>query len=128
VRDYFGDYQNRSAYWFDPVNFRGVASRLFALDAAADLPTVFFSRDLDDVESRWRFALTKRGRLEMLAKTRYFDPPTLEPATAAPGSVFVGYANDPRLKAIAESGELSLLDTIVSAGGAPSAVILQKRQ
>src|SRR4029077_17656479 len=31
-RDYFTEYRVRSAYWFDPANFRGIAEHLIATD------------------------------------------------------------------------------------------------
>ena len=126
VRDYFGDYQKRAAYWFDPVAFRDVADQLLAMDAKAAVPAVYLAGDLDDGSTRWLFFLWKHHRSDLWPRTREFDPAHLQPADVPPGSLLVLYANDPRVPAMVGSSQFALEHTVVHIGGAPSAVILRK--
>lgn len=126
VRDYFGDYQKRSAYWFDPVAFRDVADRLLAEDEKASVPAVYLSGDLDDGSTRWLFFLWKHHRENLWPRTREFDPAHLQPGEVPAGSLMVLYANDPRVPGFIGSGQFAVQHTIVHIGGAPSAVILRK--
>jgi hypothetical protein len=126
VRDYFGDYQKRSAYWFDPVAFRDVAAELLARDAKSSVPAVYLSGDLDDGSTRWLFFLWKYHRGDLWTRTREFDPSQLQPADVPPGSLLVFYANDPRVPGFVGSGQFALEHTVVHIGGSPSAVILRK--
>jgi 4-amino-4-deoxy-L-arabinose transferase-like glycosyltransferase len=93
AKDYFGDYQKRSAYWFDPVAFRDVASELLALDGRSGLPAIYLSSDLDDGSTRWLFYLWKHRREDLWARTHEVDPAHLQEAGLAPGAVLVLYAN-----------------------------------
>jgi hypothetical protein len=68
--DYFTDYQARSAFWFDPVNFRGVAEYLVARSETVSPPRIYLRDDLDDVVARWRFYLAKHRREDLLTRTR----------------------------------------------------------
>ena len=125
-RDYFSNYQIRSAYWFDPVNFRGVAEYLLASDSSAGLPAVYLSQDLDDGAARWRFYLGKHSREDLLARTRYFTPAALDVATVPAGSLLVLYANDPNVAGLLGPDKCSLATTIIDVAGGKSAVVLRK--
>jgi len=124
--DYFTDYRRRSAYWFDPIDFRDVAEFVFADDAGGGVPEVYFSRDLDDGAARWDFYVAKHGRLELMPRTRYIDAAMFDGSDAPSGSLAVFYSNDPKVPVLLKTGDWSLAKAIVHAGGATSAVVLRK--
>jgi 4-amino-4-deoxy-L-arabinose transferase-like glycosyltransferase len=126
-RDYFTDYRVRSAYWFDPINFRSVAELLIASDMPDAPQLVYVSQDLDDVPARWMFYLAKHHREDLLPRTRMFTAAGLDLATIPAGSLLVLYANDPVRQAWTATGTVSTLSVVAHAGGANSAVILRKK-
>ena len=70
ARDYFTDYQIRSAYRFDSMNFRGVAAYVIASDASARVPAVYLSEDLVEAKTiQWKFHLLARLRPEQKASS-----------------------------------------------------------
>ena len=123
--DYFDDYRVRSAFWFDPIDFRDVAEHLIA-SASSDQPLVYLSRDLDDVAPRWRFYLAKHGREDLMTQTRYFAAQDFDVTRVPAGSLLVLYANDPRVAALLASSTCSLAKAVVNVAGGTSAVILRK--
>jgi Dolichyl-phosphate-mannose-protein mannosyltransferase len=124
-RDYFTDYRVRSAFWFDPVDFRDVADHLIA-SASSDPPLVYLSRDLDDVAPRWRFYLARHGRDDLMTHTRYFAAHDFDVSRVPAGSLLVLYANDPRVAALVGTSTCSIAKAIVNVAGATAAVILRK--
>jgi 4-amino-4-deoxy-L-arabinose transferase-like glycosyltransferase len=126
-RDYFDGHRLRSAFWFDPVNFRGVASRLLATDASVPWPAVYFAEDLDDVGARWNFYLMKANRQDLWARTRFYNPRAFDGATAPSGALLVTYASDPFPPALVAGGQWEVVDVIADANGSAAAQILRKR-
>lgn len=125
-RDYFSDYQIRSASWFDPINFRGVAEYLISSDSTTGVPGVYLSQDLDDGAARWRFYLAKHSREDLLSRTRYFRAADLNVSAVPAGSLLVLYANDPKLPDLLARDQCSLATTVIDAAGGKAAVILRK--
>src|SRR2546426_4013998 len=126
AHDYFTDYRIRSAFWFDPVNFRDVAEYLIASDSSGGVPAVYLSRDLDDGAPRWEFYLAKHGREDLRRRTQYFTADTLDMSKVPAGSLLVLYANDPKLATLLGAEKCSVTKTVIHAGGSRSAVILRK--
>ena len=124
-RDYFTGYRTRSAFWFDPIDFRDVAEFLMSSDANGNVPTVYLSEDLDDVGARWRFYTLKHAKEELWRRTRYL-PAAIDSSGVAAGSLIVLYANDARLPTLVGSHSYSVARTIVDVAGSASAVILRK--
>lgn len=124
--DYFTDYQIRSAYWFDPINFRDVAEYLIANAASADMPAVYLSRDLDDGGPRWGFYLAKHGRQDLSQRTKFFSADGLDLSGVPAGSLLVLYANDPNVAALLGAEKCSVAKIVIDAAGGKSAVILRK--
>ncbi|HXI27058.1 MAG TPA: glycosyltransferase family 39 protein [Vicinamibacterales bacterium] len=125
-RDYFTGYRLRSAYWFDPTNLRGVSDFLLS-DAAGAAPALYFSEKLDDVSARWQFYVIKNQRLDVLQRTRLFDPKTLDVGALSPDSRLVLDANDPVVPTWVRDRGCALEMTILDLTGRPSAVILRRR-
>lgn len=108
VEDYFGHHRNRSAFYFDSVAMGDVTNRVIA---APNVPAVFLRRNLDAGPARWRFHLTKAGRLDLLARTFYFTD-VGEADAAPPDTRIVMYVEGALIKA-AESSGLWTVETIV---------------
>lgn len=126
ARDYFGEYQLRSAIWFDPVDFRDVAGYLLSAERDQPLPAILLSEDLDDAKARWRFYLAKYRREDLLQRTRYFRSQTLDARQILPGSLLVLSANDPGLPRLLGAGGCAVATTVVDIAGSKTAVILRK--
>lgn len=126
-RDYFTDYRIRSAYWFDPINFRSVAESLIASNKPNAPELVYLSQDLDDVPARWMFYLAKNHREDLLPRTRMFTAAGIDLSTIPAGSLLVLYANDPARQAWTADDTVSTVSLVAHAGGANSAVILRKK-
>jgi hypothetical protein len=125
-RDYFGDYRVRSAYWFDPENFRAIAEYIVARDLRSPLSTVYISADVDDARPRWTFYLAKSGRAELQARTVYVDSRTIDLDRVTPGSLLVLYRTDPAVPTLLATGKCSLAKLITDQGGHELAVVLER--
>ena len=121
-RDYSSLYQNRSAFYFDPVVFTTVAETLAAVDA----PAIFLSHDVNDGGPRLRFHATKLGRLDLLARARYVDPDGDEIADAQPGSLLVVYHDGATLQRLAAAGQWSVVRLIEDIDRRPASVVLRR--
>lgn len=124
--DYRGHYQHRSAFYFDPVDMKDVASYVIAADGVRRLPAVYLSLQLDDVESRWRFHLMRRGRQDLLERSRCLDCEANEAGSAPPGSLAVLYADRPALAPYLAQGRWALATTIKDLDGREATAILQR--
>jgi 4-amino-4-deoxy-L-arabinose transferase-like glycosyltransferase len=127
-RDYFGEYQSRSAVWFDPIDFRKTAEYVIAHASAEAQPAVYFGEDLDDVGARWGFYLAKHRRAELWQRTAFYRPDLFDSAQAPAGALLVLYANDPNVPRLVGGGAWTLTESLKdTATGSPSAVVLRKR-
>jgi 4-amino-4-deoxy-L-arabinose transferase-like glycosyltransferase len=124
-RDYFTHYQRRSAFYYDPAAFRGVAESLIAAQPPDAAPTTYFSTQLDDVGAKWRFYTTKHHREELLRRTRYFDE-VGELGGAAHGSFAVLYAQDPSVPGLLHAGQWTLVSTVSDIDDRRASVILRR--
>jgi len=126
-RDYFTHYRLRSAFWYDPAAFQGVAEYLIAADVEARVPTVYLSRDLDDGGPKWRFYTAKHSREDLLQRTSYVDGDGTGRGLegAAQGSLLVVYAQSTPA-ALTRSGQWSLERTVSDVDGRPATAILRK--
>lgn len=120
--DYFTRYQHRSAFYYDSVVFADVADTL----VAADPPVILLSHELNDSTPKWRFYSTKRGREDLLARTRYVDHASAEVAAAPVGSLLVVYQDATTLARLEQAGQWSVVRTVVDIDRRPASVILRK--
>ena len=124
-QDYFNDYRIRSAFAFDPANFRGAAEFLIPA-SAGDAAAIYLSDDLDDVAARWRFFLIKHRREELLTRTTLFAAKNFDVRQVPAGSLIVLYASDPSVQALLGPDKCSIATVIRDAAGGQSAIILRK--
>jgi hypothetical protein len=100
IEDYLGPHRNRSAFYFDSINVAGVVDHLVRVDG---VPAVFLRRNLDAAPARWRFHLTKAGRLDLLPRTYYFTDPG-EAEGAPIGTRLVMYVEGEVINRLTASG------------------------
>jgi 4-amino-4-deoxy-L-arabinose transferase-like glycosyltransferase len=124
--DYFTDYRIRSAPGFDQANIRDVAEYVIASAAAADMPAVYLSNDLDDAGPRWEFYLLEHRRPELTQRTKYFSADGLDLDGVPAGSLLVLYANDPKVPALLGARKCELAKVVLDAAGGRASVILRK--
>jgi len=125
--DYLTDYQIRSAYWFDPGDFRDVSDYLIAMASSRDVPAIYLSNAVDEAAPRWRFFLTTHGRTDLWPRTQFFSRQNLDVASAPAGSLLVLYPQDPQLADLVGPGKCcTIVHRVTAIGGAESAVILAK--
>ena len=120
--DYFTHYKFRSAFYYDPVNFRDVAGHLLTGEPA---PGYYFTNDLDDASVKWRFYTIQRHRQDLLERTHYIEPE--ERPEALPGSVLVTYVNTARVDVLMSAG-WRVEQVISDVDHRQAAVILRKRE
>ena len=118
--DFFTHYKLRSAFYYDPVAFRDVASHLVR---SPDAPDFYFTSDVDDASAKWRFYTTLERRTELLLRTHYVGPDD-RPA-AAPGSLLVTYDSRARITALVTDG-WGIEVVVADVDKRPAAVILRK--
>jgi hypothetical protein len=124
-RDYFTHYKLRSAFYYDPVNFRDVAEYVIAADATRAVPRVYFSNELDDAGAKWRFYVTKQHREEMLRRTVYFMPDAIPTGEAPRDSLLAMYPTT-GVDALVRTGDWSQVAAISDIDHRLSAVICRK--
>ena len=120
-RDYFTHYQRRSAFYYDPAAFRGVAEYLIASDPSA----IVVDAQMDDVSAKWRFYATKHGREDLLQRTTYVDD-LKKVAAARPGALAISYAEDGTVRELLQAGSWSIVKTISDLDSRRASVILRK--
>jgi hypothetical protein len=125
-QDYVNDYRIRSAFSFDPANFRGVAEYLISNDSAGQASPLYLSEDLDDVGARWRFYLIKHRREDMLQRTNLFTAKGFDIHRVPSGSLLVLYASDPAVPSLLGPDKCAVATYVSDMAGAHSAVILRK--
>jgi len=127
MRDYFGDYQVRSAFRFDYLDVRDVAAYVIASDASARVPAVYLSDRLVPGKSvQWKFHLTKHQRLDLWQRTKYFSLATFKAEDIPSGSLLVLDGANPRLNDLLGAGHCSLVHVVTDVADAPAAAILRK--
>ena len=125
-QDYFNGYRVRSAFAFDPVNFRGVAEYLIANTGPGQAPRIYLSADLDDVAARWRFYLIKHERQDLLPRSSLFTPTSFAIGETPPASFLVLYANDPAVPSLVGPRTCAVAAYIDDVTGGRSAIILRR--
>jgi 4-amino-4-deoxy-L-arabinose transferase-like glycosyltransferase len=124
--DYFSGYRWRSARSADATAFSEVAAALFAAVDRDATAVVYLTTPMHDASAKWRFYLTKHGRLDLLDRTRYFDGRVLALPDAAKGSLAVVPLEEVATAGVTESGTWELYRSIADLTGNPVVVIFRK--
>jgi hypothetical protein len=125
-RDYQTDYRVRSAPHYDPTAFGGAAEYLLSGAVTDETPAIYIAAPLYDVSAKWRFYLTKRGRADLLRRTRYFDVNADLPADAPPGSLAVAVTGASSVATAIRSGGWNLEYEATQVSGGPTLTILRR--
>ncbi len=125
-RDYFTNYQHRSAFYYDPVAFRDVATFVLDTEAASAVPQVYFSRDLDDAGAKWRFYTTMHNRQDLLPRTQYVDVDSAALRDAPLASLLVMYDATAPLNALLDTHRWRMVKNVRDLDGRSAALILQR--
>lgn len=124
--DYFGDYRLRSARSADATAFSEVAAALLAAVDRDDPPVIYLTTPMHDASAKWRFYMTKHGRLDLLDRTRYFDGQVLALKDAPPGSLAVVPLEEVSTAGVTESGAWVVDRSVTDLTGNPVVVIVRK--
>ena len=109
---YFGEYRDRSAFWFDG-NHQGATTELLSQDRAARAPAIYLNvLRIPLVEGFWRLALAQHGREDVLERTVYFHPEEIDVRSIPEGSLLLMTRDDKRLLETMVSGELEKVQEI----------------
>jgi hypothetical protein len=128
ARDYFTDYQLRSAFRHDYLNVRGVVEFVIARDQSAGVPAIYLSDTLGGGKaSQWRFHLLTHHRDDLWERTRYFSTSAEEDDVIRPGSLLVLTAHDPRGDALVQTGRYATVHTVKDVTDSPAANILVRQ-
>ena len=127
ARDYFDDYQIRSAYRMDSVNMRDVAAYVIASDRSAHVPAVYLSTGLGTGKSvQWKYHLVKNQRADLWQRTQYFDVDTFNPGEVPSGSLLVLDINNQRLNGLIAPAWCSIAHVVKDVANTPTAAILRR--
>jgi 4-amino-4-deoxy-L-arabinose transferase-like glycosyltransferase len=126
ARDYFADYQKRSAYRLDSVNMRAVADYVIASDRTARVPAVYLSKDLGTRKSvQWTFHLVKNQKEDLWQRSKYFEAESFNPSEVPAGSLLVVEINNRRLNGLV-STRCSIVHVVTDVTNEPTAAILRR--
>ena len=117
VQYYFGGYQERAAFWIDPMNTGAVMDYVIARDAESHVPAVYWRENLKDTSIRWKFYTLAHRRPDLWARTIILmgEPP--DPKTVPSGSLMVLYASDPLVDRLVAQGGYTIQTTIFGIDG-----------
>ena len=126
VQYYFGGYQDRAAFWIDPMNTGAIMDYVIARDAESQIPAVYWRENLKDTSIRWKFYTLKHRRPDLWARTVILmdDPP--DPKAVPSGSLMVLYANDPLIDRLVTQGGYTIKTTIFGIDGQVNMKIVQR--
>jgi hypothetical protein len=132
LSDYFSDYRTRSAVWLGG-NVREAIEEILAHDSREPVPFAYLSplatagqvdQQMTFTDAYWRFYLTKAHRLDLLARTRVFEPSGVDAIPA--GSLILASAGDKEADALIGRGVLKRVKAIPELDGSTLFVILQR--
>jgi 4-amino-4-deoxy-L-arabinose transferase-like glycosyltransferase len=124
--DYFTGYRLRSARSADSTAFSEVAAALFAAVDRDASPEIYLTTPMHDASAKWRFYLTKHGRLALIDRTRYFNGDVLALHDAPPGSLAVVPLEEVGTAGVIESGAWAVYRSIADLTGNAVVVIFRK--
>jgi 4-amino-4-deoxy-L-arabinose transferase-like glycosyltransferase len=126
VQYYFDGYQERAAFWIDPMNTGAIMDYVIARDAESHVPAVYWRENLKDTSIRWKFFTLKHRRPDLWARTIILmaDPP--DPKTVPSGSLMVLYASDPLTDRLVTQGGYTIQTTIFGIDGQANMKIVRR--
>ncbi len=88
INDYYTDYRIRS-YNIFKYNTPGALESIIKQGGSDSSEKIYLSKDIDFIDRYWRFFVYKHRQDEILNRTFYFDPVTINTDNIAPGSLIL---------------------------------------
>ena len=127
ARDYFGPYQQVSAFRYDAHDLGAVADADIRSDADAPLPHVYLGQDLTTGEAvQWLFHLVKRGREDLYRANAVFFRRRIRSARSRARQPPDRRRPQCRAARMLGANACSVVQVIMGAGGAPACAILRR--
>jgi hypothetical protein len=132
LSDYFGDYRTRSAVWLGG-NIREGLEEIIARERRGNVPFVYLSplattgqvdQKTTFTDAYWQFYLTKHHRIDLLSRTRAFEP--AHAAAIPAGSLILANVGDKATEALVSGGTIKQVKTITELDGTTFFIILQR--
>jgi hypothetical protein len=117
VQYYFDGYQERAAFWIDPMNTGAIMDYVIARDAEAHIPAVYWRENLKDTSIRWKFYTLTHRRPDLWARTIILMAEPPDSKTVPSGSLMVLYASDPLIDRLVAQGGYTIQTTIFGIDG-----------
>lgn len=124
-RDYFSDYRNRSGVWFGG-NIRGGLEALVQGERERPSSAVYISNRIPFVDAYWEFYAVKLGREDLLKRTIYYDPGTVETQLAAAKGLMLTPMHEQETERIVGAAGWHLLQVITEPNGTASFTVYEK--
>jgi len=125
-RDYFGDYQQRAAYWLGN-NIRGMYEELMVLRPSGSSAPIYLSNTVPYLHEYGMFYTAGRRREDLLKTLHYYTPSELDPRAQPPGSLLVAPAGGPPPSALLTSSGWTIVRTVAEPTGERVFLIFQKQ-
>jgi 4-amino-4-deoxy-L-arabinose transferase-like glycosyltransferase len=122
-RDYVGDYQTRSAYWFGN-NIRGLTEDLRALRPSSS--PIYISNKVPYLDEYWPYYAAMYGREDLLTDTHYYTPDQFDPRAEATHSLLVVPVNEAPSPQFLSASGWRQLRTVREPTGQPVFLIFEK--
>src|SRR6185295_15096096 len=124
--DYLAEYRVRSASAYDRTAFVETAQVLLDAESSEGVSRFYLTAPLYDVSAKWRFYVTKAGRVDLLERTRYFDGNLDTIGDAPAGSLAVVEAANPGVDAAIASRQWTIARAVTDLAGTPTLTVLEK--
>ena len=126
VQYYFNGYQERAAFWIDPMNTGAIMDYVIARDAESHIPAVYWRENLKDTSIRWKFYTLTHRRPDLWARTIILMAEPPDPKTVPSGSLMVLYASDPLVDRLVTQGGYTIQTTILGIDGQVNMKIVRR--
>jgi len=121
--DYFERYPQRSSRWFEG-NVPAALEAILARAREQPPPAIILSEKIRWIDDKWRFYAVKHRREDLLERTRYSDPASLDLGSLTAGTLIMADAG--RAEAALAAGGLQRIAVAAEPDGTPSFAVFVK--
>jgi hypothetical protein len=126
-RDYLTDYPIRASFWFDG-NHPGAFDPIISQHPRSDRRLIYLSSGLPRIREHWKLYLLNQGRIDLLARTVFFNQQDFRLAAVRPGSLLLTGADDPVERSFQKMVAVQAVSHITEPDGTPSFTIFERTQ
>jgi hypothetical protein len=124
--DYYVDYRRYAAFWFG-YNHTSALEGVINHEQQQARPRIYLSAGRSPfIEVQWQWAMVKRDRKDLAAKTVYYDSTNVQLDAIPPGSLLVATRDDREMLQWMARGELKLLAEIPEPAEPPYFLLLER--